>query len=193
MMGDQDESIEIRVDKISQLFDSLDPFPFRERDLDRHAEEYIVGWAHELPHDKPIRIIIHVPASELKSEHAKELDESIHRYFEYRAAVIARELKQLFSIGRKSALIGAAVLAICILGAQVVPMALGTGNLSIYLRENLYILGWVANWKPLEIFLYDWWPIAKRRDLYRRLSAANVQLKAAETASRKSSEVEPYR
>ena len=192
-MGDQDESIEIRVDKISQLFDSLDPFPFRERDLDRHAEEYIVSWARELPHDKPIRIVIHVPASEFKSEHAKELNESFHRYFEYRAGVTARELKQLFSIGRNSALIGAAVLAICILGAQVIPKALGTGNISIYLRENLYILGWVANWKPLEIFLYEWWPIAKRRNLYRRLSGANVQLKPAETSLRQPSQVAPYR
>lgn len=35
--------------------------------------------------------------------------------------------------------------------------------------------GVVANWRPLEIFLYDWWPIARQRDLYRRLSAAAVE------------------
>ena len=37
--------IELRVDKIAQLFHSLDPYPFRERDLDKDAEDYIVGWA----------------------------------------------------------------------------------------------------------------------------------------------------
>ena len=39
--------------------------------------------------------------------------------------------------------------------------------------------GWVANWKPIEIFLYDWWPLARRRDLYRRLAAARVEVRAA--------------
>jgi hypothetical protein len=43
--------------------------------------------------------------------------------------------------------------------------------------ESFLILGWVANWRPLEIFLYDWWPLARRRDLYRRLSSASVEPK----------------
>src|SRR5262245_49191106 len=55
------EAIELRVNEIGQLFHSLDPFPFRERDLDKEAEEYIVSWARELPHDQPIKIIIHLP------------------------------------------------------------------------------------------------------------------------------------
>jgi hypothetical protein len=42
--------------------------------------------------------------------------------------------------------------------------------------EGLIILGWVANWRPLEIFLYEWWPIARRRNLYARLAAAEIAL-----------------
>jgi hypothetical protein len=45
-------------------------------------------------------------------------------------------------------------------------------------EESFLILGWVANWRPLEIFLYDWLPLARRRDLYRRLAAATVELKS---------------
>lgn len=45
-------------------------------------------------------------------------------------------------------------------------------------EESLLILGWVANWRPLEIFLYDWWPLAQRRDLYRQLSLAAVEPKS---------------
>jgi hypothetical protein len=54
-------SIEIRISEIAQLFNSLDPFPFRERDLDVAAEEFIVSWARELPTDQPIRIVVHLP------------------------------------------------------------------------------------------------------------------------------------
>jgi hypothetical protein len=37
-------------------------------------------------------------------------------------------------------------------------------------RESLLIGGWVAMWRPLELFLYDWWPIRAEARLYDRLS-----------------------
>ncbi len=58
--------IEVRVDQIAQLFHTLDPFPFREKDLDREAEEYIVGWARELPTKVPFKIIVHFPGAEFR-------------------------------------------------------------------------------------------------------------------------------
>jgi hypothetical protein len=181
-MGDEKGTIEVRVDEISQLFDTLDPFPFRERDLDGDAEEYIVGWAREFSRKSAIRILIHAPASELQREHAQELGSAFNRYFTYRAEVVERDLNELFRVGRMSSLIGVTVLAACVLGAQAATAVLGGGNLGRFVEESLIILGWVANWKPLEIFLYDWWPLARRRDLYRRLAGANVELRAAKNA-----------
>ena len=70
---DNAKAIEVRVEEIAQLFDTLDPFPFRERDLDKHAEEYIVSWARELPRNQPIKIIIHAPENELRGQHANQL------------------------------------------------------------------------------------------------------------------------
>jgi hypothetical protein len=173
--------IEVRVEEIAQLFDTLDPFPFRERDLDKHAEEYIVSWARELPGNQPIRIIIHAPETELRKEHANLLGEALGRYFNYRAEVVGRDLNELFRIGRQSLLIGVAVLAACVLTARAVTAEIGDGSVSGIMKESLIILGWVANWKPIEIFLYDWWPLARRRDLYRRLAAASVELRRAES------------
>ena len=96
-----------------------------------------------------------------------------------RAAVIGRDLNELFRIGRKSLLIGLTALAACVLIARGATAALGSGNVSRFIEESLIILGWVANWKPIEIFLYDWWPLARRRDLYRRLAVAKVELRSA--------------
>ena len=39
--------IEIHVSELRQLFNAIDPSPFRERDLDPDAEEFIVDWARE--------------------------------------------------------------------------------------------------------------------------------------------------
>jgi len=50
------------------------------------------------------------------------------------------------------------------------------GPLARAFEESLIIVGWVANWKPIETFLYDWWPLRRRRDLYRRLQNAAVEI-----------------
>jgi len=169
--------IEVRVENISQLFDTLDPFPFPERDLDRDAEEYITGWARELPRLQPITIVIHLPSSELAKHDAKTLAGAFNRYFEHRTGVVERELKEMFRVGRVALLIGLSVLAVCLTANQILAGRFGTTPLARFIEESLIILGWVANWKPIEIFLYDWWPLVRRRNLYRRLEAAAVQLK----------------
>jgi hypothetical protein len=174
-------AIELRVDEIAQLFNVLDPFPFRERDLDRDAEEYIVSWAQELPRDQPITIVIHAPARELETERARHLRDALSNYFEYRAEAVSLDLNELFRIGRRSLAIGMSVLAACIILARMTVLAIGSGNISRFAEESLVILGWVANWRPLQIFLYDWWPLARRRNLYRRLAAAEVDLRPVDS------------
>jgi hypothetical protein len=168
--------IEIGVERLRQLFHTLDPFPFKERDLDRDVEDYIVDWARELPRDLPLKILIHLPAAEAETPAARELQSALAHFFAYRAEVIGRDIRELFRIGRRSLLVGLAVLGLCLAAGNIVG-ALGTGYVAAFLGEGLIILGWVANWRPIEIFLYEWWPLARRRNLYRRLAAAEVILK----------------
>jgi hypothetical protein len=172
-----DGAIELRVDEIAQLFHTLDPFPFRERDLDREAEDFIVSWARELPADQPIRILIHFPDSAAQTNAARELSDAFNRYFSYRAGIIQRDLNELFRVGRRSLGIGIIVLIACFVAAHFVGGFLIEAPFKRLVEESFLILGWVANWRPLEIFLYDWWPITRRRDLYHRLSKAVVETK----------------
>lgn len=172
-----DNVIEIRVNGIAQLFHTLDPFPFREKDLDREAEDYIVGWARELPADRPFRIIVHYPDDESQTDLARDLPEAIGTYFAGRAAVIQGDLNELFRIGRRSLAIGVAILVACLVASNLASGFFADTSFKKMVEESFLILGWVANWRPLEIFLYDWWPIARRRDLFRRLSTAVVERK----------------
>lgn len=169
--------IEVRVDKIAQLFHTLDPFPFREKDLDQDVEEYIVSWARELPGNKSIRIIVYLSDTEFKTRTFQDIGAAFSRYFTSRTVVIQHELNELFRIGRRSLGIGIAILTFCLASGHLAAGYLTDASLKNLVRESFLILGWVANWRPLEIFLYDWWPIAQRRDLYRRLAAAPVELR----------------
>ena len=171
------DAIEIRIESIAQLFHSLDPSPFHEKDLDKDAEEFIVSWARELPSDIPLKIVVHLPGKQLALPEAKNIGPAITRFFSYRAQMIGLELKELFRIGRRSLAIGAAVLVISIFASQSVAANLQPRPLGKVIEESLLIFAWVANWRPIEIFLYEWWPIVRRRDLYRRLATAKVELR----------------
>lgn len=175
--GDQRDLIEVRVDKVAQLFHTLDPFPFRERDLDQDVEDYIVGWARELPRSDAISIIVYLPEIELQVGGVQDVGEAFRRYFASRSVAIQHDLNELFRIGRKSLAIGIAILVGCFASAHLVAGYLSDASLKNIVGESLLILGWVANWRPLEIFLYDWWPIAQRQRLYGRLAEAPVELR----------------
>jgi len=85
-------AIELRVDEIAQLFHTLDPFPFRERDLDAEAEEFVVGWARELPVHEPIRIVVHFPDTPTQTSAARELGDAFSRHFSHKASAAQRDL-----------------------------------------------------------------------------------------------------
>lgn len=169
--------IGLKVENLAALFDPLDPFPLPTRDLSRTAEEFIVEWARELPPSTPIEIVLHVPTP--AAHVAIDLQAAFSNHFGQRAKSVSGDLSELFRVGRTSLGIGLATLVACVLGAQGAGMALGNTPVARILSEGLIILGWVANWRPVEIFLYDWWPLARRRRLYKRLSEARVELQDA--------------
>jgi hypothetical protein len=170
--------IELRLATLGQLFNSLDPSPFHERDLDDDAEAYIVGWARELPRDVALRIVIHLPETEAEQARARDLSSALSNYFTERARVTALDLKELFRTGRHNLSVSLPVLVTCLFLSQQVRAHLGHGPLPSIVQESLVIVGWVANWRPIETFLYDWWPVARRRNLFRRLAAAEVEIRA---------------
>jgi hypothetical protein len=166
--------IQIQVREIGQLFNSLDPSPFLEKDLDQEAEDYIVSWAREEPPQAPLSILVHLPRKEILHSQSENLGRALNNYFDYRAQMADRELKELFRYGRAALAIGVPVLFACLFASHLVPRWFGPGPLSKLMQESLVMLGWVANWEPLHISLYGWWPVVRRRNLYRRLAMASV-------------------
>jgi ABC-type spermidine/putrescine transport system permease subunit I len=171
--------IAIRVRSIGQLFNSFDPSPFREKDLDDGVEEFLVGWVRELPPAAPFRIVVHLPAEEAAKPDASEIGAAFAHYFRYRAQASARELRELLRIGWRSLLIGVVVLVICLVASQVAAKTIANTTVARVVEESLIIVGWVANWRPIEIYLYDWWPIVRRMRFFRRIAAAHVRVKGS--------------
>jgi hypothetical protein len=166
--------IEVRVAELRQLFNAIDPSPFLERDLDPKAEEFIVGWSRDLPSDAPLALLVHLDRCAGRPDEAAHLREAIHGFFAGRADSARRRLRQLFRVGRVSLAIGLMVLAAGISLAQLVNGR--AGGVGEVLHESLLIGGWVAMWRPIEVFLYDWWPIRAEVRLFNRLATMPVRI-----------------
>ena len=107
----------------------------------------------------------------------KLVADSVAHYFEYRADMAMHELKRLMREGRASLIIGLLFLGICQITATLLTPP--SSNWQTVAREGLTIIGWVAMWKPLEIYLYRWWPVLALRKLHQRLSRMPVEVHCA--------------
>ena len=171
--------IEVHVGELNQLFNAMDAAPFRERDLDPNAEAFIVESAQELHHDRPLALVVHLDQQAGTEDAAAILKEAVREFFKQRALATRRKLRQLFKVGRRSLVIGLVVVAACVLVGNLLAEALNESRLGVVLRESLLIGGWVAMWRPIEIFLYEWWPIRAEAHLHDRLSEMPVRIEPA--------------
>ena len=95
-------TIELRLQDIEQFFNTMDPSPFHEKDLDHDAEEFIVSWAREYPLEAPLRLIVHLHSPNGCGDSVEIVERAVHNYFRHRAELSRRELRQLFRAGRIS-------------------------------------------------------------------------------------------
>ncbi len=173
------ETIEVRIAELKQLFNSMDASPFRERDLDPSAEEFIVGWAREAPRGAHLALLVELdraPPPPGVIDEPAALREAIGEFFTHRAKASRSRLRQLLRIGRISLLVGLVFLVAAIGLGDLIGTAMKGQRLGELLRQGLVIIGWVAMWRPVEIFLYGWWPIRTEAKLYDRLSAMPVRI-----------------
>ncbi len=168
--------IEIRLTRIEQLFNSLDASPFHEQDLDKEAEDYIVDSLLDHPAEAQLKLVIYLPGEALPAAQARKTQASIHHFFEYRYAATLRKRRLHMREGRLSLALGLSFLFACVLLRQLFFRNSGT-LFGEVLSEGLLILGWVAIWRPMEMLLYDWWPITRLGATYLRLSGIEVELR----------------
>ncbi len=165
---------------MEQLFNSLDPSPFRDRDLDAEAESYLVSWAQELPRDAALSMSLHL-AEPCKGP-SGWIGEAVQRYFAERRRLKLAELRALLRQGRSSLAIGLVFLVCCLLLSQWLQGLRPDGMWASVVRESFMVIGWVALWRPLEIYLYDWWPLWQRAQLLGRMSTMPVRVIPAAAA-----------
>lgn len=171
----REKTIEVTLQDLEQFFNTMDPSPFHEKDLDHDLEEFIVSWATEYPLHEPVRLVVHLQQRPRGLDVPGVIERAVHNYFAYKTALNQRELKQLLQEARLSLLIGLTFLTVCLSGAQMAHRFQIPGTSIV--ETSLTIAGWVAMWHPMDVYLYGWWPLRRAGNVYRKLSTIPVEVR----------------
>lgn len=164
-------AIKVRVATVEQIFNAMDPTPLEGRSLNSEVADWIEEWAEDLGGDKPLTIEIHVGDGNVDGKR-EAVARGLHNHFEYREWQEGRELSRLLREGRISMAIGLVALSVFITLSHLIGAS--PNPVLDVVHEGLTVLGWVSMWKPLQIFLYEWWPVRHEREACRRLAEAEV-------------------
>lgn len=165
-------TIEIRIRSLAQLFESLDPSPFRKRALNHDAESHIRARVQSHPLHEPLRLLVYLPES--RRAHVADVTEGIHEHFRVAHAQGERRFRRRIRTGGIMLGIGLAVLGAS-LGLRGLLGGLEAQGPGQGVGEGLIILGWVAMWRPIEILLYEHWESHLDHAVLDRLAGAAVE------------------
>ena len=171
--------VQLRLRDLSQLFNLMDPTPFVDKDLDADAETFIEGWALEFPVNTPITLFVHLEQSPVLGgeDPRRFVETAVRNFFHNKAGSARRELRQLMWTGQISLIIGFAFMALCLTISKLLAREFPDSTTVEWFKEGLSVGCWVAMWKPIDIYLYGWWPLLRRLRIYRKMSRLHVELK----------------
>lgn len=167
--------IELKLRDTRQLFNSLDPAPFIEKDLDDDAETYIIDAVREVRTHRSKKLIVYLPRELVSTEEAQSLPRAVGAYFAYRVEHAGLRLRHTLREGVVALGIGLAFPGACLVLRESFVASSGMRGV---IDEGLLIMGWVAMWRPIDTFLYDWWPIHRRRTLLDHIAHMPIEVRA---------------
>ena len=167
--------IEIKLSSVMQLFNSFDPAPFHEKELDSAAEHYIVDTVSDFPKKTLLKILIYLPPDIATTERAMKIPAAIHNHFQYKMLVSDRKFRTHFRHGRITLLIGLSFLTIALVARQYVS-TLENHIVAQLVADALLIIGWAAMWEPITVLLYELWPIIQMKKTYEKISTMEIEV-----------------
>ncbi len=168
--------IEVAVKKTWQLFNERDPAPSRARDLDENFVTYVVSSVEEFPLKTPMKLKIIVAEETPQEINNEDLYAAIRAHFIYAARLSQGKMRKRLRVGRYFLVVGLLVLFACLGIAQLIISKHNDTGLAVIAREGFTIIGWVAMWRPIEVFLYDWFPLREKKLYLEKIATLDIDL-----------------
>lgn len=166
-------SVSVHVRDLSQMFSSLDPSPFWDRDLDPNAAAFIEDEFSDKRTAAAWHLNVHTQEN---AALAGDLQTAVENYYGRMATATRRELIEHRRMGHIALAVGLAVFLLSMTVRELLLRAMETPP--HVLDEGLIILGWIALWKPTEMLAYEWVPLTRKRRFYERLAGVRVAVRS---------------
>lgn len=167
--------IEIKLSSVMQLFNSFDPSPFHEKELDSVAERYIVETVKDFPQKTRFKMNIYLPPDIATTDRAMKIPSAVQNHFEYKMLVAERKFRSHFRHGRSTLLIGLTFLTIALVARQLVS-SMNDHLVAQILSDAFLIIGWAAMWEPVTVLLYELWPLIQLKKTYEKISRMEIAI-----------------
>jgi hypothetical protein len=124
----------------------------------------------------PVSTRIVLPASERSPDLEARCRSALQAVLDRRIERNRNDARSLRHEGYATLWRGLVFLAVCLLGSRLMgEVDLLPGFIERFIDEGLVIAGWVALWYPLDVLLYQRWPLARERRLYETLREMRLQ------------------
>lgn len=169
MSGPAAHHLSIELGSLEELFDApqFDPVGGRAEELP--GLERLANELRPLSR-APVCTRIQLPASARAPDLEERCRHALRVVLDRRIQRNRNDARSLRQEGYATLWRGLLFLALCLLGSRLVgELPLLPGFVERFIDEGLVIAGWVALWYPLDVLLYQRWPLARERRLYENL------------------------
>jgi hypothetical protein len=123
------------------------------------------------------QLVLALPPGAVRPEIMAAAHRAIDRYCRHKILESKRALNEVLWTGLKSLQVGVLFLAGClVLAAAIAQSNVAPGSFDDVATQGLTIIGWVSLWRPVETFLYDWWPLWRDVRVYDYIQRMEITL-----------------
>ena len=169
-----EDTVNIKLDKIEDIFCSFDPAGAETRSLDSELEAYIIEQLEHFSTKTRVQVNIMVPTQGKYNEDTIRM--GFFNHFKTRAEeqlIINRKENHRWSL---NLIFGLLFLALCLIVAHICNQLTENIPFMRVLGESFGIIGWVALWEPATYFLYGNREGLNKLKNYMRLHRAKVNV-----------------
>jgi hypothetical protein len=128
---------------------------------------------------KEYKIIIHVPKSLIILDVAT-ISAKLKEFYQIHTTELKNELMVMKTQSLDALIKGVPIMIAALSLNFVIEQRLkNEPHINYYefiLKESMYIFGWVSMWKPIELFLYDRWPLNRKLKSYDKMLVTPIHI-----------------
>ena len=170
--------VELILGGIEELFVAPSPSPLENRFETQSGMDRILDQMQAGSTDEVLVIDVIVPASQADRVSDDDMSVAVEGYCDQRARNVRREKDRLERKGRIELLFGLLFLAACLaMSSAVAALVFGPAWLNQFLVEGLIIVGWIALWHPVDMLLFERWPLRTELRQLERIRRASIRVR----------------